>query len=101
MNERTIFMEALSKDTEAQRSAYLDETCGNDPALRQRVETLLTSHADAGGFLEKSVPERLSERIGDLEESAATQGEAPASRGEEKLAFLAPSDNPDSLGRLG
>src|SRR5205807_6333417 len=36
-----------------------------------------------------------------LEESDATQGEAPASRGEEKLAFLAPSDNPDSLGRLG
>lgn len=100
MNERTIFMEALGKDTEAQRSAYLNETCGNDPALRQRVETLLQSHADAGGFLEKSVPERLSERIGDAEAPGATESEAPANRGEEKLAFLDPSDNPDSLGRL-
>jgi len=41
MNERSIFMEALDKDTLALRSAFLDETCGGDTALRQRVEALL------------------------------------------------------------
>ena len=28
MNERSIFMEALNKDTPAERSAYLEGACG-------------------------------------------------------------------------
>jgi hypothetical protein len=34
MNERSIFMEALEKDTQARRSAYLREACGGDVAQR-------------------------------------------------------------------
>ena len=47
MNERSIFMEALEKDTPARRSAYLEEACGGDAVLRQRIEALLASHEQA------------------------------------------------------
>src|SRR5215212_1465035 len=100
MNERAIFTEALEKETAAQRSSYLDEACAGDAALRCRVEALLKSHAEAGSFLGKPVPERLAEARGTPASSGATQGEVGESRGDD-LGFLAPSDRPDSLGRLG
>jgi serine/threonine protein kinase/tetratricopeptide (TPR) repeat protein len=34
------------------RAAYLDEMCGDDAALRQRVEQFLAAQADLGSFLE-------------------------------------------------
>ncbi len=49
--EETIFAAALALPPE-QRAACLDRACGGDAALRQRVETLLNSHA-AGAFLEE------------------------------------------------
>ena len=51
MNERSIFMEALEKDSLTELSAYLDQACGCDAALRRRVEALLRSHEQAGSFL--------------------------------------------------
>jgi WD40 repeat protein/serine/threonine protein kinase len=62
MNERAIFMEALEKDSLAQRSSFLDEACAGDPAMRRRVEALLGSLEQAGSFLGKPVPERLAEQ---------------------------------------
>src|SRR4051812_43947939 len=100
MNERAIFMEALEKETEAQRSSYLDEACGGDATLRHRVEALLKSHTEAGSFLGKPVPERLAEGLATPASPDATQGEAGEASGDD-LAFLVPSDRPDSLGRLG
>ena len=38
---------ALSLDV-AQRGPYLDKTCGNDPELRQEVESLLAAHQPTG-----------------------------------------------------
>ena len=102
MNERAIFMKALDRETLAERSAYLDEACGGDTALRQRVEALLTSHEQAGSFLGKPVPERLAEGLAAPEAPTETQGESPmADRSGERLDFLTPSDKPGSLGRLG
>ena len=74
MNERAIFMEALAKETPAQRSAYLAEACGADAALRQRVEALLTSHEQAGSFLNKPIPERLAEKLATPGNPEETQG---------------------------
>jgi eukaryotic-like serine/threonine-protein kinase len=51
MDERSIFMAALERDSLAERSAYLDEACAGDSALRQRIEALLASHEQAGSFL--------------------------------------------------
>jgi serine/threonine protein kinase/tetratricopeptide (TPR) repeat protein len=72
MHERSIFMAAVAMETPAQRSAYLDEACAGDAALRRRVEALLASHEQASSFLGKTVPEGLAERL------EATRGEPPA-----------------------
>src|SRR5438128_1007700 len=101
MNERGIFMEALDKETLAERSAYLNEACGDDVALRRRVEALLTSHEQAGSFLGKPAPERLAEGLAAREGPTETPGESPSGACGERLDFLTPSDRADSLGRLG
>src|SRR5262245_32206017 len=52
-----VFAASLEHRSAAERAAYLDEACAGDPALRQRVEALLTAHQQAGSFLERPVPE--------------------------------------------
>ena len=51
-SEETIVVEALRLPP-AERSAYLDQATGGNMALRQRVESLLTSY-QAGDFLEQA-----------------------------------------------
>ena len=51
---KEILTEALEKETETERKAYLDEVCRNDMNLRSEVESLLRSHNNAGDFLEES-----------------------------------------------
>lgn len=95
MNERTILFEALEIADPAGRAAFLDEACGDDRELRQRVETLLRSHNDAGSFLEKTPAE--------IEELLPTQdsGEASSSHDDTWQELLDVSDRPDAIGRLG
>lgn len=50
--EQAVFAEALQIDAPAARATYLDEACGRDHALRERVETLLRAAELAGDFLE-------------------------------------------------
>jgi tetratricopeptide (TPR) repeat protein/serine/threonine protein kinase len=52
-----IFTEAVRHESPAARSGYLDEACGSDAIARQRVETLLRAHFDAGNFLGGQSPE--------------------------------------------
>jgi eukaryotic-like serine/threonine-protein kinase len=52
MTERSIFLEALEKETPEERAAFLDTACGSDAALRRQVEALLREYAGAGDFLE-------------------------------------------------
>src|SRR5262245_24260809 len=52
MNEQTLFAEALERTDPHDRAVYLDEACGGDAALRQRIERLLAQHENAGEFLE-------------------------------------------------
>jgi eukaryotic-like serine/threonine-protein kinase len=47
MSERELFIAALQLDPD-QRPGYLDRECGGDTVLRQRVEELLTAHAETG-----------------------------------------------------
>ena len=51
---KVILTEALEKETETERKAYLDEVCRTDVNLRAEVESLLRSHDNAGEFLEES-----------------------------------------------
>ena len=52
-----------------EREAYLDKVCGDDTALRQKVESLIADHFEAGDFLEKPAmvadDQPLAEKPGD------------------------------------
>src|SRR5262245_5781658 len=47
-----VFDEALRRAAGQDRARYLDEVCGDDLALRMRVERLLRAVSEAGSFLE-------------------------------------------------
>jgi serine/threonine protein kinase len=51
---KAIFLVASEKAMPQERAAYLDEACGADTALRQRVEALLRAHDEPGPFLGES-----------------------------------------------
>jgi serine/threonine protein kinase len=52
MTERDIFIAALQIEAPAERQAYLDEVCGQQPELRARVGDLLRLYEGAGSFLQ-------------------------------------------------
>ena len=54
--QKEIFLGALDKAPGTERESYLAQTCGQDTALRERVDALLLESARACGFLEHSVP---------------------------------------------
>ncbi len=49
--EESLFEAALAKPTEAERAAFLNHACRDNPALRARLELLLEGHFKAEGFL--------------------------------------------------
>jgi serine/threonine protein kinase/tetratricopeptide (TPR) repeat protein len=53
MYERQLFIAALQIEDPSGRIAYLDEACGSDAGLRQRVEDLLRAFEEAGSFLQE------------------------------------------------
>src|SRR5262245_58459437 len=48
-----LFLAALGRASAAERSAFLDEACGQDADRRRRVEALLRAYDDAGSFMER------------------------------------------------
>jgi serine/threonine protein kinase/Tfp pilus assembly protein PilF len=52
MNELDIFSAAVALDTPEEREKYLDEACGDNAALRERIDSLLRSFREAGSFIE-------------------------------------------------
>jgi predicted Ser/Thr protein kinase len=45
---KAIFLEALDRQTPRERAAYLEIACSGDLELRQRIESLLRAHEQAG-----------------------------------------------------
>jgi serine/threonine protein kinase len=105
MTEETIFLTALEKATPADRVAFLDAACAGDPALRERVEALLRSHADPDSFLDRPALVRQAaaqdepNRTTDLPANQGPSADRPAAD-DELSAFLAPGGESGSLGRL-
>src|SRR6202158_1425692 len=56
MTERSIFLAVLDIENAAERSAYLDQACAGNPALRIQVEQLLKAHQEPGKFMERPAP---------------------------------------------
>jgi eukaryotic-like serine/threonine-protein kinase len=50
--EREIFLGALGKSDPGERAAFLEAACGQDRALRSRVEELVRGRDEVGSFLE-------------------------------------------------
>ncbi len=58
----SIFHSAIAREPH-ERGPYLDGACGNDQALRDEVEELIRSHANAGSFIESPAYERGGELL--------------------------------------
>jgi serine/threonine protein kinase len=94
MDERTIFLDALNKVSLQERTAFLNEICGDKPELRRRVEILLAAHQDAGSFLEKQ-PAEVIQTVG-------TNGGTSDNKSDEAWReILTPSNSPGYIGMLG
>ena len=92
----TIFTAALEIVDAKDRSAYLDEACAADAALRERVEALLRADAAAGSFLDQPVASLDVTSTGMADETDGNHTGAWAT----ELTFLASCDKPDRLGTL-
>jgi serine/threonine protein kinase len=101
MSERSIFLTALEKKAGAERGAYLDEACGADAALRQRIEALLRSHGAAGKFLDVPALKQMASPAAPRPAGETLASEGASDRNTPSLDFLAPPRKPSSLGRLG
>src|SRR5215467_8991548 len=66
MSERELFI-AARKIPESERATWLDRECGDDTALRQRIDVLLRAFDQAGSLLEHPAiavpPERVAEAV--------------------------------------
>src|SRR6267142_4538933 len=52
MDEESVFLEALQKQTPEDRAGYLDQACAGNEGLRRSVKMLLKAHDQAGHFLQ-------------------------------------------------
>jgi serine/threonine-protein kinase len=73
MQEESIFIEALEKENDAERAAFLDRACAGDESLRQRIERLRHEQTDSllgapaagvGATVDQPAAERPGVRIG-------------------------------------
>src|SRR3989454_1391106 len=61
---KQIFQSALERNP-AERSAFLNQACADDPALRSEVESLISSHDQAGDSIEAIAAEAATEMLAD------------------------------------
>src|SRR6266581_4867882 len=61
---KQIFQSALERNP-AERSAFLNQACAEDPALRSQVESLIASHDQAGDSIEAMAAEAATEMLDD------------------------------------
>src|SRR5690242_3343837 len=52
-HSESIFAAAVALSSPAERAAYLDKACANDPTLRAHVESLLRAHERVGHLLDR------------------------------------------------
>jgi serine/threonine protein kinase/tetratricopeptide (TPR) repeat protein len=55
-DEKTVFTEAVAILSPDERQSFLDRACGDNAALRAKVQALIAAHEQAGTFLESPPP---------------------------------------------
>ena len=98
MHERDILLAALEKYSPEERAAYLAEVCGEDDQLKTRVKALLRSAEVKDSFLEHPALSQQTEVFNG--ETDHVNAVVPVSD-QVRLDFLAASDDPRDLGKLG
>ena len=73
---KTLLQSALEREP-GERSAFLAAACADDDLLRKEIESLITSHEQAGGFIESPAFELMAESLGDQTDSLAGQSFGP------------------------
>jgi serine/threonine protein kinase len=53
LTAKAVFDHALEISSPAERTAYLEQVCADDPELGQKVASLLRAHEEAGSFMDK------------------------------------------------
>ncbi len=67
VSEKSIFLAAMDLASPAERAAYLDQVCADQPRLRAEIEALLTAHDRLGSIPAEARP---SDRATSAQESA-------------------------------
>jgi serine/threonine protein kinase len=111
---QAVFLSAADLTDPVARSAYLDGACAGDTLLRARVEALLRAHDQPDSLLDVPAVETPDPADGPTRayrEPGAEPGDGPThtqgtdaadtSDTADALAYLAPAQRPDSLGRIG
>jgi serine/threonine protein kinase/regulation of enolase protein 1 (concanavalin A-like superfamily) len=100
MTERELFLALLDLPDGAARTDYLDRVCSGNPAMRTRIESLLSSHGTADSFLGSPAVAPLDRHELVTREIDDATPDDDNETGD-LLGFLRPSTRPDSLGRIG
>src|SRR5438045_3085129 len=80
---KDIFLAAVEQNGRPEREAYLRQACGDDDALRRRVEALLGRHEQTGSFLEQpafDAAAMLATQSAGADDHPAPQQEAAGTR---------------------
>ena len=96
MNDESLFHLALEKPA-AERPAFLEQACGGDGALRQRVEALLRSHETPDSFLIRSAEN--PELTTDSSSSPVADAEGPGGTDDGSTGRRSSAEGPGS--RIG
>src|SRR5262245_40880403 len=70
--EEALLAAILEKPTRAERAAFLDGACSQDPPLRARLEALLAAHEGGGGALDAPPSGLLGTAVYPLAEGPGT-----------------------------
>jgi serine/threonine protein kinase len=107
MSETDILMALLEIPDAGARARYLDEACGSDKPLRQRVEALLHSHESTGRYqstltnTQDADSSTTQGRPTEPDVTRADSGRNANDSDEDAFTFLGPSERHDAIGRLG
>ena len=75
MNIDSIFAAAVEFRNPSERADFLDDACNGDAAVRQRVDALISSHEEAGSFInEPAAPAAPTETTPICEEPGSVIG---------------------------
>jgi hypothetical protein len=70
----SVFAAAVQINSPAERAAYLEQACADDPALRQRIEALLRAHDRAGHYLDQPARPAVEQGLTGAHIAAADHG---------------------------